>query len=98
MSRKFILAIQVIPFTKDGNRNIIIDSAIDAIQKSGVKYLIGPCETVIEGTYEELIPVMEATQQACFDAGAEELMVNLKIERSRDNDMTLERAMGKHLR
>lgn len=97
MTSKYIMAIQVVPFTKAGPNNTLIDKAIDAIRKSGVKHQVGPCETVMEGTGDQLNKALEDAQQACFDAGADELMVNVKIERSRDRDMTIERAIGKYV-
>lgn len=95
MPQKFIMAVQVTPLMEQGKGFYVIDKAIEAIQKSGTKYRVSPCETVIEGTSDQLMAVLESTQQACFEAGAENILVNVKIERSRDKDMTIEKATGK---
>ncbi len=89
------MAIQIVPMMKSGDANAVIDKVIAAINNSGIKFRVGPCETVMEGTHEELTGVLEAAQQVCFDAGADDILVNVKIERSRGRDMTIERAIGK---
>lgn len=96
MSQLVNMAIQVLPKIKDGNTYAVVDKAIEAIQRSGVKYRVCPFETVMEGSYEKLIAVIDDAQQACFDAGAEEVLVNLKIQRRRDGDVTIEDKTGKY--
>lgn len=96
MSHTVNMAIQVLPKVKDDNAYAVVDKAIEAIQQSGVKYRVCPFETVMEGPYEKLISVIDAAQQACFNAGAEEVLVNIKIQRRRNNDVTIEEKTGKY--
>lgn len=96
MKQNINLAIQILPKSKDHDAYFLIDKAIEAIQQSGLKYLVCPFETVIEGSYEEAMKVVEQAQQACFKAGAEELIVNLKIQRGNEHSVRIEDKIGKY--
>lgn len=95
MANQINLAIQVIPKVKE-NAYAVVDKAIEAIQSSGVKYRVCPFETVMEGSYEKLMQVVDDAQQACFEAGAEEVLVNIKIQRRKNGDVTIEEKTGKY--
>ncbi|MFD2617141.1 thiamine-binding protein [Terrilactibacillus laevilacticus] len=70
---------QVLPFTKEDNMYELVDKAIEVVQESGVKYEVGPLETVMEGELDHLIDIVKKAQQACLDAGAESVITNVKI-------------------
>lgn len=95
MANQINLAIQVIPKVKE-NAYAVVDKAIEAIRSSGVKYRVCPFETVMEGPYEKLMQVVDNAQQACFEAGAEEVLVNIKIQRRKNGDVTIEEKTGKY--
>jgi uncharacterized protein YqgV (UPF0045/DUF77 family) len=40
--------------------------------------------------------VVEMAQQACFDAGADELLVNIKIQRKKNQDVFMEDKTAKY--
>ncbi|MEO9873166.1 thiamine-binding protein [Ekhidna sp.] len=84
------LAIQVVPLTRDNDVYDKIDAAINVIRKSGVKYVITPMETVMQGSYNKLKRVSEEAQQALVDAGCGEFLVNIKMHIRIDNDVTME--------
>ena len=71
------LAIQVLPLVEDAYP--VVDKAIDVIASSGVRYEVGPMETVLEGTLDEVLSAAKAAHLACFDAGAEKVVTILKI-------------------
>jgi uncharacterized protein (TIGR00106 family) len=96
MNHKINLALQVLPKVKDGNTYAVVDKAIEVIQQSGVLYRVCPFETVMEGNYDELMDVADKAQQACFDAGAEELLVYIKIQRRKNADVTIADKMEKY--
>jgi uncharacterized protein (TIGR00106 family) len=96
MKQNINLAIQILPQTKTDNAYQMIDKAIEVIQKSGLKFLVCPFETVMEGTYEEVLKVVEEAQEACFKAGAEEIIVNIKIQRSKQHSVRIEDKIGKY--
>ena len=95
MHNKINAALQVLP--KGGTKHPyeIVDKAIEVIAQSGLKYKVCPLETVVEGTYDEIMNVFKAAQQACYDAGAESVMAYFKIQ-SAVNDVTIEDKMEKY--
>jgi len=51
---------------------------------------------VMEGTYDEVMEVVKKAQQACYDAGAESMMTYIKIQSSKDTDVSIEDKMEKY--
>lgn len=96
MSHIANVALQIIPKAFGKEIYPIIDKAIEVIQKSGLNYKVCPFETVMEGPYDKILAVVEEAQQACFKAGAEEVIVFVKIQRRPDADVFLEEKIGKY--
>lgn len=94
MKHNVHLAIQIVPLTHKEQAYPLIDKAIDAIAKAGLPYTVGPMETVLEGTYEEVMQAAHDAQQACLDAGAEELVVALKLHIRKGGDVTMGEKLG----
>lgn len=84
------MAIQVVPLEREGDIYGKIDAAIEVIQRSGVKYVITPMETVMQGPYEKLQGIAREAQQALIDAGCSEFLVNIKMHIRTDGDVTME--------
>ena len=76
-NRTVNVAIQVLPFVEDVFG--VVDKAIEVIQQSGVKYEVGPMETVMEGRFDELMEVAKKAHLACLEAGAGQVMTLIKI-------------------
>ena len=52
------VAIQVLPKADSDEELIrIVDEVIDYIKSTGLNYYVGPCETSIEGDYDELMEI-----------------------------------------
>jgi len=96
MDHKINLALQIIPKSDNHDLYTLVDSAILVIQNSGLKYEVCPFETVIEGGYDEILKVVKEAQAACFKAGAEELLVNIKMQVRKDGDVSIEEKTGKY--
>jgi len=96
MDHKINLALQIIPKSDKLDLYTLVDKAIEVIQKSGLKYEVCPFETVMEGGYEEILAVVKKAQTACFEAGAEELLVNIKMQVRKDGSVTIEEKTGKY--
>jgi len=97
MKNNVNIAVQVLPQSKVKGSYELVDDAIDVIRNSGLKYQVCPFETVLEGPYDEIMKVIEEVQQACFNNGAEELIVNIKIQNRKDSDVTIEEKMKKYM-
>jgi len=96
MSHKINLALQIIPQVATEKVYAVVDEAIAVIKASGVKYRVCPFETVMEGTYDELMEVVRQTQEVCFKAGASQLLVYIKMQIRKDQDVTMEEKTGKY--
>jgi len=96
MSHTINLALQIIPKVPAENLYAVIDKAIEVIQRSGLRYRVCPFETVIEGPHAEVMRVAEEAQQACFAAGAGEVLVFMKLQRRKDGDVHIEEKTGKY--
>jgi uncharacterized protein (TIGR00106 family) len=76
-NRMVNLSVQVLPLVEDPFP--VVDRAIETIASSGVRYEVGPMETVLEGSLDELLAVAKAAHLACFEAGAEKVVTIIKI-------------------
>ncbi|HEY9048402.1 MAG TPA: thiamine-binding protein [Ohtaekwangia sp.] len=87
MKHQVHIAIQIVPIT-DKPHYPIIDKAIEVIDKSGVSYKVGAMETVMQGDYDVLMRVAKEAQQACLDAGADEVAVTMKVHARKNGIVT----------
>jgi uncharacterized protein (TIGR00106 family) len=71
------VSFQVIPICQDPYP--VVDKAIEVVQRSGVKYEVGPHETTMEGELEQLLEIVKAGHRACLEAGAERVITFVKI-------------------
>ncbi len=91
------LAVQFLPLHLSKEKAYaIIDAAIAVVAASGLKYVVCPFETVIEGPYEDVMAVFNKMQDRAFAAGAEDLIVNTKLHRSRTKDHHISDKTGKY--
>jgi uncharacterized protein YqgV (UPF0045/DUF77 family) len=96
MSDKIInLGIQIIPKSKTLDAYTLVDKAIEVIQKSGVKHLVTPFETVMEGSQEKLMEVARNAQDAVLAAGADEVLVYYRMQIHKADDITMDSKIGK---
>lgn len=96
MKHQINLAIQVLPRSESVGAYQLVDEAIRVIQDSGLKYQVCPFETVIEGDYDTVMNVVRKVQENCFAAGADELLVNIKIQIRKHEDVSIEEKVGKY--
>lgn len=90
------LALQILPQVDSDKVYAVVDEAIAVIQASGVKYRVCPFETVMEGTYDQLMDIVKRTQEVCFKAGAGQLLVYVKIQNNQHADVAIEDKTGKY--
>ena len=60
----------------------VVHKAIEVVQRSGVKHLVCPHETVMEGDLDHLIEIVKAGHRACFEAGAKRVVTLVKLVES----------------
>lgn len=93
---KVNLGFQVIPKSAEQNTYEMVDKAIEVVQKSGVKYEVGPMETVMEGELDELIDIVKRAQDACIEGGASEVMTYVKIHYRPHKGVTIDEKIEKY--
>ncbi|MGF1708208.1 thiamine-binding protein [Enterovibrio baiacu] len=93
------VAFQVIPRLKEGNNFEVVDKAIEVVKAADVPYQVGAMETTMKGELNYLLEVVKKAQQACYDAGALEVITNIKIhsktEAATDTFCTYDRGVTK---
>ncbi|MCD6678906.1 MTH1187 family thiamine-binding protein [Vibrio cholerae] len=94
-----MLAFQVIPRLKQGNNFEVVDKAIAVVKASGVSFQVSAMETTMKGELDHLLQIVKDAQQACYDAGAVEVITNIKIhsktEAATDTFCTYDRGVTK---
>ncbi len=95
MTKTVNIALQVLPTSTTVHPYLLVDKAIEVIKKSGLRYKVTPFETVMEGSYDEIMEVVKLAQEACYEAGAETMMTYIKIQSSR-KDVSIDDKMEKY--
>ena len=92
--------IQVLPNVQDEDEVIrIVDEVIDYIKSTGLSYYVGPCETSVEGEYEELMEIVKNCQIVAAKAGCRSMNTYVKISYKPEGDvLTIEKKVTKHHR
>ena len=92
------VAIQVLPKVNSDEETIrIVDAVIDYIKSTGLNYFVGPCETSIEGDYDELMEIIKECQKVAVSAGAKSVSSYVKINyRPEGEVLTIEKKVTKH--
>ena len=92
------VAIQVLPKASSDEEVIrIVDEVIAYIKSTGLNYFVGPCETSIEGDYDELMEIVKECQKVAVKAGAKSVSSYVKINYCPEGDvLTIEKKVTKH--
>ncbi|GET23411.1 MTH1187 family thiamine-binding protein [Prolixibacter denitrificans] len=96
MNKQINLALQVLPRAEDKDTYALVDEAIKIIEESGVKYRVCPFETVMEGDFDQLMDVVKKVHEACYAAGAENMLAYVKIQSNAETPVTIEDKMAKY--
>jgi len=92
-NRTVNVSVQVLPLVEDVYP--VVDQAIAVIAASGVKYEVGPMETVMEGPLDELLEVAKQAHLACLEAGVGKVVTFIKIGDGQDGT-TIDDKVGKY--
>lgn len=92
------VAIQVLPGVNGDDEVIrVVDEVIDYIKSTGLNYYVGPCETSIEGDYDELMDIVKQCQKVAVASGARSVSAYVKITyRPEGEVLTIEKKVSKH--
>lgn len=75
-----IMSIQIIPKTPE-DQDVIpyVDAAIEVIEQSGLKFVVSPLETSIEGDMHELLPLIEQMNHRMRTLGCHSIISQVKF-------------------
>ena len=92
------IAIQVLPAVQDEDEVIrIVDEVIDYIKSTGLNYYVGPCETSVEGDYEELMEIVKNCNLVAAKAGCGAMNTYVKISFKPEGEvLSIEKKVTKH--
>ena len=94
--RQINAAIQLLPLCEKSKAKLLIDEAIAVIRNSGLTYRVCPFETVVEGTYEQVMQLVKEIRDSTFNHGGDELVINLKLQFHRNEDLYFSDKTQKH--
>lgn len=89
------LSLQILPVVPEEELYSVVDQVIVMIQNSGLKYIIGPMETTIEGDLDILLELVKKAQDICVKAGANRVVSVVKIDYSPDG-VTIDEKIAKY--
>ena len=81
-------SIQIIPVVTDKHPYEWVDEAIAIIEKSGIKYEVGPFATILEGTYKEVMGLIDQVNEFLYSRGCSEWISNLQIQIRSEGNIT----------
>ena len=73
-----------------------VDSVIDIIARSGLKYEVGAMSTSVEGDPGELFRLAEKCHSEAFQLGADDVITIFRIHQSRKYDDSIDGKVAKH--
>ena len=92
-----LVSIQILPRTPNGNSVVpYVDRAIEIIQASGVRYVVGPLETTMEGDLSELLDIVKAMNDEMIRLGAPSVLSQVKISYNPTDGASIDRLIAKY--
>ncbi len=73
-------SLQILPVVQDKHPYEWVDETIAIIQQSGIKYEVGPFATVVEGTYVEVVTVINSINDYLQQNDCAEWILNAQIQ------------------
>jgi uncharacterized protein (TIGR00106 family) len=89
-------SIQIVPIVQDRHPYEWVDEAIAIIKSSGIKYEVGPFATVVEGTYDDVMSVVNNINNYLLEENCAEWIANVQIQIRSNGDITAAEKTAKH--
>lgn len=89
------VSLQVIPNVPEERIYPVVDKVIEMIDKSGVKYEVGPMETTMEGNLDTLLEIVKKAQSICVAEGANRVVSVVKID-YKEEGVTMDEKISKY--
>ncbi len=95
-NHKINAAIQLLPLSNNIDKYKIIDEAIALIKASGLSYVVCPFETVVEGSYTEVMQLIENIKNSALQGQNEEIILNLKLHCNKHKSLFIDDKIGNY--
>lgn len=89
------LSLQIIPVVPEARIYPVVDKVIELINNSGVKYVVGPMETTMEGDMDLLFEIAKKAHEICVNEGAERVCAIIKTD-YKPTGVTIDEKIGKY--
>lgn len=93
-NHKINAAIQLLPLSNNIDKYKIIDEAIALIKNSGLNYVVCPFETVVEGTYYDVMQLIEKIKNNSLQGQSQEIIINLKLHCNSKKSLFIDDKIG----
>jgi len=81
-------SLQILPVVQDRHPYEWVDEAISIIQQSGVKYEVGAFATTLEGTYDNVMKVVNDVNEYLLQKGCSEWIASVQVQIRSNGDIT----------
>ena len=88
-------SIQLLPIVNDKHPYTWVDEAIEVVSRSGIKNEVGPFATVLEGTYNEVMSVVNAINEYLYQQNCSEWILNVQLQVRSRADVTISEKIAK---
>jgi uncharacterized protein (TIGR00106 family) len=89
------VSLQVVPSVPEAKLYPVVDKVIEYIASTGVKYVVGPMETTMEGDLDTLMDIVKKAQLICTQEGADRVISVVKID-YKSEGVTIDEKIGKY--
>lgn len=90
-------SIQILPLATELHPYQWVDEAIAVIKASGIQHQVNSFDTVLEGTYREVMQVIEQVNDQLCSQGCEEWITHLQIQIRSQQGVTAGEKTSPHL-
>ena len=88
-------SLQISPIVRDRHPYLWVDEAIAIIRQSTVKYEVGAFATTLEGSYADVMKVINDVNEFLLQKGCAEWISNIQIQIRNNGDITGEEKTSK---
>ncbi|WP_234122250.1 thiamine-binding protein [Clostridium hydrogenum] len=89
------VSLQIIPNVPEERIYPVVDKVIEYIKSTGVKHIVGPMETTMEGDLDTLMEIVKKAQDICIKEGASRVASVVKIDYKAEG-VTMDEKVGKY--
>jgi len=90
------LSLQILPSTTQEKVYPTVDKVIAMIKETGVKHIVGPMETTMEGEMDLLFDIVKKAHFICAQEGAFTVGSVIKTHYRPGGEVTMEEKIGKY--